>query len=168
MTKKNIVLIGFMGSGKTFTAREISKVLKRKVYSTDVLIEKKEKTKIRNIFASKGEAYFRKQEAKVVSLVSKKKNAVIDCGGGVILNPDNIKNLKKSGVLVYLRTSATWIYKRIKSDKNRPLVNVKNPMARIKYLLNQRRKLYAKADVKVKTDGRAPKEVALEILKLIA
>ena len=168
MKNYNIVLIGFMGSGKTYTARALSKILKLKVFSTDGLIEKKERMPVVRIFEKKGEKYFRRQEAEVVANLAKKKNVIIDCGGGIVLNPLNIKRLRKSGVLIYLKTSPEWIYKRVKLNKKRPLLQVKNPMAKIKAMLKERGPLYAQADAAVNTDAKTPLQVAQEIVSLFS
>ncbi len=167
MLNINIVLIGFMGSGKTLTSRELAKIFKRRTFSTDDLIQKKEKMKIKVIFEKKGEAYFRQQETKAVAQLAKKKNIIIDTGGGIVLNPLNIKRLQKTGILIYLKTSPEWILKRVSLNKKRPLMQVENPMARIKQLLKQRRDLYEKADLTVDTDAKTPKQTAKEIYALL-
>ena len=93
---KNIVLVGFMGAGKSVVAKNLGAILKRHVVSTDAMIVEREKRPITDIFKDSGEAYFRGVEKSVVEEVSKKNNLIVDCGGGVVLNQDNIDNLKKN------------------------------------------------------------------------
>ena len=116
---RNIVLIGFMGSGKTVVSKVLSKKLKMKIKDTDELIEKTTKLKIKEIFAKYGEEYFREIEKKVVSNVSKRKNIIISTGGGIVKNELNIKNLKKNGIVVYLKNSFLTSVKRLKNKKRR-------------------------------------------------
>ncbi len=164
---KNIILIGFMGSGKTVISRELSKRLKIKILDTDILIEKKAGIKIKNIFKKFGEEYFRDLEEKIVKDVSGKKNFIISTGGGIIKRQDNIKYLKKNGIVVYLKNTFETSRKRLKGKKDRPLFNEKNLKAARK-LFFQRLKLYKNAaDIIVKTDNKSIKEVADEIIKKI-
>src|SRR5262245_55691172 len=127
--KKNIVLVGFMGCGKSKVSRLLTEVIGWKRFSTDKIIEKEQGKTIPEIFAESGEAYFRQLEAKTVAKLSDKKRALIDCGGGVVINPTNIKLLKKDGVLFYLKASPECLYENIKVGKVRPLMQVKNPLA---------------------------------------
>jgi shikimate kinase len=164
---RNIVLIGFMGSGKTVVSKVLSKKLKMKIKDTDELIEKKTKLKIKEIFAKYGEEYFREIEKKVVSNVSKRKNIIISTGGGIVKNELNIKNLKKNGIIVYLKNSFLTSVKRLKNKKDRPLFDHQN-LKNTKKLFNLRQKLYKNAaDIIIKTDNKSIKEVAKEIIEKI-
>lgn len=164
---KNIVLIGFMGSGKTVVAKRLSKILKRKIIDTDTLIEKKQKIKIKKIFQLYGEEYFRSLESDVVKFVANQKNKIISTGGGIIKNPQNIKNLKKNGIIVYLKNKFKTSLKRLKYKKDRPLFNVVD-IKRTKQLFNRRLKLYKKAaDIIIKTDEKKIIEVADEIIEKV-
>jgi shikimate kinase len=167
LENKNIAFIGFMGSGKTFTSKELGKILKRKVYSTDNLIEAKERQKIREIFDKKGELYFRHLEKLTVAQVVRNKGVVIDCGGGIILNPLNIERLRQNGILIYLKTSPKWILKRTQDGTDRPLLQTKDPMGKIKELLKKRKSLYEQADITVLTDAKTPAEVAQDVSKIL-
>jgi len=165
---KNIVLIGFMGSGKSSTAQELSRRLNRDTVSTDALIEKKEKRTIHEIFRDSGEPYFRQVEKTVVQEVSKKENHIIDCGGGVVLNEDNVKDLKRQGVIIFLSATPEEIFKRVRNETHRPLLKVENPQARIKEMLDIRLPFYQKAaDQTIVTNGKTPKEVCEDIIRLI-
>ena len=165
MTQKNIVLIGFMGAGKSLVSRRLEVLLKKERVSTDELIEKKEGNPVAEIFERQGEDYFRGLERKTVQEISKKKNLVIDCGGGIVLQEENIRDLKKNGTLFYLKTSPEIVYKRLKTQTNRPLLKVGDPLQRIKELLNQREKFYAQADITIDTDRHTIEDTTQEILK---
>ena len=164
MFRKNIVLIGFMGSGKSMVAKRLAKVLKRDVVSLDDLIEAKESRPIKRIFVESGEAYFRDREKEAVQEVAGKESLVIDCGGGVVLNPRNMAKLKANGILIFLSAAAETIYARVKDTKKRPLLNIKNSKARINELLKERQPLYAQADHTVITDNKTVDEVCREIV----
>ena len=162
---KNIVLIGFMGSGKTVVAKKLSKILKRQIIDTDKIIEQKKKIKIKKIFKLYGENYFRELETKAVKFVSNKKNKIISTGGGVVIRPENVKNLKKNGVIVYLKNKFETSYKRLKNKKDRPLFNIKN-LKKTRKLFNSRLKLYKNAaDIIIETDNKNIDEVANEIIR---
>ncbi|MFA5059798.1 MAG: shikimate kinase [Candidatus Omnitrophota bacterium] len=164
---KNIVLVGFMGAGKSVTAKQLQELSQRSLVSTDELIEKKEGKAISRIFQENGEAYFRDLERKVIEEISRKENLIIDCGGGVILDQGNIDNLKKNGVIFYLKVSPEIIYERIKHETHRPLLKVDNPKIKIKELLEKRQSRYEQADQIIDTSGKTIDQVAGSILKLI-
>ena len=166
-TDRNIVLIGFMGCGKSLTSKKLRKVLNRKVVSTDDLIEKREKRSIKKIFAAEGENYFRKVEKEVVREISKLKGVVVDCGGGVYLDSDNATYLKRNGTVFYLSATPKCIYDNIKIRKNRPLLNVRDPLATIKELLEARKPYYEKADVVIDADYKTIDQIAESIVKVI-
>lgn len=164
---KNIVLIGFMGTGKSVTGKRLAKELKMKFVNTDDIIEEREKRPIAEIFAKSGEPYFRNIEKEVIKEVSAFDNAVIAAGGGAVLNEENIVNLKKNGVVVCLNASPEAVYERTKKYKTRPLLNVPDPVAKIKELMASRSLFYAKADHQIETSGKSVNEVAKEIIKII-
>ncbi|MFC1510076.1 shikimate kinase [Candidatus Omnitrophota bacterium] len=164
MNDRNIVLVGFMGSGKSAVSRQLAELMKREMVSTDALIEKKEGRAITEIFSQSGEAYFRQVEKDVISETVELKGSILDCGGGVILDPDNLVNLKKSGITIYLRTSPDVIYARVKSSTHRPLLAVADPKTKIKEILDARKDLYEQADIIVDTDGKDVKQVCNNII----
>jgi len=110
---KNIVLVGLMGAGKSTVAQILAKKLRKKVFSTDDIIVEREGRPITEIFRDSGEPHFRKVEKVVVAEVAGKKGVIIDCGGGVVLDPENVSNLKKGGIVFYLAASAEVIFARI-------------------------------------------------------
>ncbi|MBU1261367.1 shikimate kinase [bacterium] len=163
---KNIVLIGFMGSGKTSVAKELSRRLNLPYIDSDQRIEAEEKRPISQIFAEDGEGYFRDKEIEAIENLSERRGWIISTGGGVVLNPENIFNLKKNGNIFYLKTTASVIYNRIKDDSTRPLVNVSEPQERIEKLLQIRTRLYEEAaDYIIDTSSLTVDEVVDKIIK---
>jgi len=167
MTDKNIVLTGFMGSGKTAVSRNLAGRTGLKRVSTDDLIVEAEGRSIVAIFRDSGEGYFRKIEKQVVAEVCCLAGVIVDCGGGVILDEDNRRALKSSGTVFFLDASEQEIYQRIKAQTHRPLLNTPDPLAGIHDLLKQRRPLYACADITLLTDGKSVAAVTEEILKVV-
>lgn len=167
MFSKNIVLVGFMGSGKTTISRQIAQHLGCPVCSLDDMIEQEEGASISRIFTEKGEAYFRQVEYRVAQKAAKEKGVVIDCGGGIVLNPDNITVLKKNGIVFFLDADERSVFERVKDQTHRPLLNVPDPLARIKELIGVRRPLYQRAaDHIILTSGDQWKTACDQILKL--
>lgn len=163
---KNIILVGFMGTGKTVTAKKLSKVTGMPCVSSDELIKKQEGCSINEIFKNHGEAYFRKVEKQVIKEISAVSGQIIDAGGGVILDEENRKNLKKNGIIICLSADPEVIYDRIKSGVRRPLVNVLNPKKRIKELLEYRKSFYEKADFHIDTTNLTISEIAERIREI--
>lgn len=141
---RNIVLIGFMGSGKTSVGKRLSIELKREFIDTDDFIEKREGMTINEIFAERGEAEFRRIEKELYRRFSRAKRKIIATGGGVIKNPANIANLKKGGVIIYLKSSPEKIAQNLKYDNTRPILMVSDKEAKIRELLAQREPFYNK------------------------
>lgn len=165
--KKNIVLIGFMGAGKSMIARELGRRLKLPLAMTDELIEAREGMPIHEIFQAKGEAYFREQEAVVIKEVSHRRGIIIDCGGGAVLRKENLQLLKANGIVFYLQATPEVIYGRIKDEKHRPLLKDPDPLGRIKELYRQRLPLYTQADFTIDADNPSIEGPIVEILKRI-
>ena len=164
---QNIVLIGFMGSGKTVVGKTISEKLNLKFVDIDKLIEEEQGRTIPEIFSIFSEDYFRKLEKEMVARVVKEENQVIATGGGVVLNPENMANLCKNGVIIWLAVSPEVVRKRTKQDGSRPLLQVSYPEKTIKELLNFRDPLYAQADFKVETSNLTVEKVVKEVLNFL-
>ncbi|MCK4993677.1 MAG: shikimate kinase [Candidatus Omnitrophica bacterium] len=164
---KNIALVGFMGTGKTTIAVLLASKLHASYVDLDEKIEEKEGMRIVDIFSHKGEAYFRKAEKDIVAEITLQEGKIIACGGGVVLDEDNIKNLKKNGVIICLEATPEVILKRTENYKHRPLLNVDDPKSKIEDMLEKRKSYYAKADYSIDTSKLSAQQVADEILSWI-
>ena len=162
---RNIILVGFMGTGKSAVAREVAKRRGARYCSTDELIEEREGMKIAEIFAKKGEAYFRGVEVSVVGEVSREAGLVIDAGGGIMTRDENVAALKESGTLISLTARVDVIHGRTKGRTHRPLLNVPDPRAKIEELLAARASYYAKADHAIDTSDLTISQVADKVLE---
>lgn len=162
MKEKNLVLTGFMGSGKTSVGVKLSYRLKIPVDDTDKLIERREGRKISDIFAQSGEAYFREKETELLHELAEKQQGprIYSVGGGTPVNPVNKKLLKQLGMVVWLRIRPETVYQRLKDDTARPLLQCENPLERIRDLLETRREAYAScADIIVDVDDMEMEEI---------
>jgi len=151
--KTSIALIGFMGTGKTAVGKALAEKLGKGFVELDPLIEQKAEKTIPEIFKQDGEIAFRELEMEVTKEVSKGKNLVIACGGGVVLNKINIDRLRKESIIVYLSASPRVILKRTSNDaEERPLLEVANPTLTIRELLRFRKPFYERAaDITINT-----------------
>jgi shikimate kinase len=159
----NIYLVGFMGTGKTAVGGCLAKKKRWRFLDLDELIELREKRTINDIFANNDEAYFRRLERNLLKEVSKEKKFVIACGGGIVLNEDNIKVMRQTGKIICLNASVDAILKRTSKDSQRPLLNVADQKQRIETLLKFRRPFYEKADFSIDTSRLNVKEVVKKI-----
>jgi len=163
---KNIILVGFMGSGKTTIAIELSHRLKMHYVSTDGMIEKKENATINELFTKKGEEYFRSAETVCLKEALSLENVVIDTGGGAVLRDENWANMKERGITICLAADEDMIMARTKKYKHRPLLNVEDPKQKIRSLLAKRAPFYAKADHCVDTGKLTVKQVVDKIIEI--
>jgi len=153
MVKKNIVLIGFMGTGKTTICRLLAERLQRRFVDIDDLIEKRAGKPIAQIFKEEREARFRELEVKVIRDAAKMEGGIISCGGGAVINRINAERLKKNAVVVLLVASPETILERALNGK-RPLLNGDNRVERIELLLEERDRFYREvADYQIDTTG---------------
>ncbi len=164
---KNIYLVGFMGTGKSSVGRKLAKKISAKFLDLDHFIEKKYGRTIKDIFAKNGEFYFRTLEKEAVEEVSKSESLVVACGGGVVVDEENMQNLKNSGIIVCLNSRPDVILRRCKGHAHRPLLNVPNPQERIKELLAFRAAFYAQADFSIETSDLSVEETVEEIYQKI-
>ena len=160
MHNKNIVLIGFMGTGKSSVGKVLAKRLNRTCVDIDQRIEEEQKKKIADIFEKEGEAHFRHLEKEMVRRVCADTNLVITAGGGAVLDSENMETFKKNGLVVSLEATAETIYQRVKDSKHRPLLKGGDVMGEIRRLLESRKPFYAKANMTFKTDGKSAVQVA--------
>ncbi len=162
-SRKNIVFLGMMGSGKTSIGSLISKKLKLKFYDIDHLIEKELKLKISEIFKTKGEKFFRDFEEKITLNILKKKKIVISLGGGAFMNRNIRDEVLKSHFSFWLKTDAEIIFNRIKNNSKRPIA-VKLSKNDLINLLKKRSKFYSKAMYSINCDNLSKNEILNKIL----
>ncbi|WMJ88712.1 shikimate kinase [Anaerocolumna sp. MB42-C2] len=162
----NLILIGFMGCGKTSVGLQLAKQLNFKFCDTDQIIEEKAKDTINHIFESKGEEYFRQLETETIKeLKGRLKATVLSVGGGLPIQTGNEKLIRDLGQVIYLKTSKDTILKRLSGDTTRPLL-AGDQEKRIETLLSFRAPIYeAAAHLTVTTDGRMFGDIIDEIIK---
>jgi shikimate kinase len=165
--KTSVALIGFMGTGKTVVGRSLAARLGNEFVETDALIEAKAGKSIPEIFRQDGETGFREIEIEVTREIAGKKNAVIACGGGIVLNTINIDRLRQECVIVRLTASPEVILKRTSSDKDgRPLLAVADRRRQIEELLKFRRPYYERsADITINTSRLGVESVVGRIIE---
>jgi shikimate kinase len=164
---KNIILTGFMGTGKTAVGRELSRLLNMNLIDVDTEIEKSQRMTINEIFKQFGEPKFREIETEMIRKLSKQKDVIISTGGGAVLRQENMDVLRKQGVIICLMASPETILKRTSRNTNRPLLQVEDPFGKIQELLNFRKPFYEKADIIINTEGKTPLQIAEEIIDKI-
>ncbi len=161
----NVILIGFMGCGKSTVGLRLSYRLRRTIIDTDKEIEKEEQRTISDIFATDGETYFRDRETACLrKLTGSANNQIISVGGGLPLREENRELLHELGQVIYLRAKGETIYERVKGDTTRPLLQVDDPLKKIGALLDERDPYYkAAADVVIAVDGKSFEQILNEI-----
>lgn len=170
MGENNIILVGFMGSGKTTIGRKLAKkLIKYRFIDMDDEIEKKTGMKISFIFERFGEKEFRTIESNLCKELSNISSCVIATGGGVIKNQKNMELLKTNGgVIIYLKATPEHIYRNIKNDVSRPLLQCDDKLGKINKLLDERKTLYeSQCDITVDVSGLNAKEAAEMIISAI-
>ena len=164
----NLFLIGFMGSGKSTIAAELSRMLHRPVLEMDEEIEKREGMSIPAIFSEHGEAYLRQLETDLLKETSALGGFLVSCGGGAAMREENVRVMKKSGIIVLLTALPETILERVADDENRPLLKGRKNTADIEALIEKRRPAYeAAANYQVATDQKTSAEIAGEILGIL-
>ena len=161
----NIVLIGFMGSGKSTISDYLSTVFDMKLVEMDQVIAEKEEMSIPDIFATYGEEYFRNLETNLLKELQTGRNCIISCGGGVALRQENVVEMKKNGRVVLLTASPETIFERVKDSNDRPILDGNKNVEFIAGLMEQRREKYeAAADVVVQTDNKTILQICEELI----
>jgi shikimate kinase len=161
---KNIVLTGFMGSGKTAVGKELAHILGMKLIDVDTEIEKSEQITINEIFSQFGEPRFREIETAMIRKIAAGKNLIISTGGGAVLKQENMDTLHENGVIVCLMASPETILTRTSTSDDRPLLKVENPLEKINQLLTFRKSFYEMADIMIDTENKTPLQIAEEII----
>jgi shikimate kinase len=164
LTKRNIFLIGPMGSGKTAVGRHLARLFQYTFHDSDADIEAKTGVDIAFIFEKEGEAGFRLRERESIERLTGLESIVLATGGGAVIDPVNREALSQRGAVVYLATSVNQQIERTRHARHRPLLHDTDPEKKLKELMEHRAALYAEiADVTVTTDGRRVQIVAEEI-----
>ena len=163
--KKNLVLLGMMGSGKSTIGYLLSKNLNLEFYDIDSIIEKQDGRKIAEIFNTEGEDFFRKLEEKVSIKILKLKNKVISLGGGSFLNENIRKEVLSNNVSFWLNWKDNTLINRIKRNNKRPIINNSNENE-IKKLISKRLKIYSMADFKINCEKFTKNEITRKILDI--
>lgn len=162
---KNVVLVGFMGTGKSAVGRIVAKRMGREFVDLDEEIVKGNGMSINEIFEKYGEGRFRDLESKKIGEFSSKEDLVIGTGGGALIRKENVENLKKNGVLICLTASPREILRRVGGHTHRPLLNVEDKVGEIERRLTERRKFYGHAHVSIDTDRGEKEAIASEVIE---
>ena len=166
---KNILLIGFMGAGKSTVSAKLSELLAMEIMEMDAYIQKKEGMSIKDIFATNGEEYFRNCESNTLIVLRERKHMVVSCGGGVPLREKNVELMKNSGYVVWLTATPEAIYERVKDSTERPLLNGNMNVPFIQNLMESRREKYERAaDIVIDTTGKKIESICDELLQKLS
>lgn len=164
----NIMLIGFMGTGKSTIAGKLKEMLNIEQIEMDTLIAEEAGMSIPDIFEKYGEAHFRDLETEMLRKFQDKKPVVVSCGGGAVLRDENIEIMKGQGKIVLLTATPETVFERVHHSTNRPVLNGNMNVEYIKELMEKRRERYElAADIAVATDGKSAEEICQEILDCV-
>lgn len=166
----SIILIGYMGCGKSTIGKRLSTKMNKPFIDTDQYIEEKQNCPISEIFNKHGEQFFRELETQCLKeLIEKKCGYIVAVGGGLPMKEENRVLLKQLGTVIYLAASPQTIYKRVQNDTKRPLLQVKNPKERIMQMLNVRVPIYEEsADILISVNNKKIRRIIREIEEEIA
>ena len=164
--RKNLVLLGMMGVGKSTLGKIVAKKLNLEFIDTDAKIEEKWLMEISTIFKKKGEKFFRLEEEKEVLKSLKKNNCVIALGGGAFVNKTVRNNILKNAVSIWLDSNLEILNKRTKWNNKRPLINIKNRKGKLIQLYNQRKNIYKLAKYRVNCDNLSIMNIAKKIINI--
>ena len=165
MTAKNIILVGFMGTGKSTVAVELVKRGNHRLLDLDAEIERQSGLSIREIFRQHGESFFRDLETSSLAELCFQNGLVVATGGGIVCRPENRELLRSIGFVVYLRATFPELQKRLRSSTDRPLIKEDPDWHALEVLFQSRSPFYETADFIVDTDNKNPKILASEILQ---
>ncbi|MEA3363953.1 MAG: shikimate kinase [Thermodesulfobacteriota bacterium] len=166
MSQANIILTGFMGTGKTTLGRLLAERIGYEFIDTDALIEEQIGQTITELFQTQGEAAFRKLESELVEQLAQKEGLVIATGGGLVLNPKNVAVLSKTGQIICLTARPEEILARVSKQQDvRPLLQEKDPQAKIIELLEQRDSVYQQFP-QLSTSEHSQEELIKQLVKL--
>lgn len=160
----NIVLTGFMGTGKSTVGRRVAEALKVPFFDVDDTITRQAGRSIAELFRIKGEAAFRALESATIQELAMQEKAVIATGGGSLMNPKNREFLERNGILVCLTARPGTLLERLKDDLTRPLLDGENMAQRVDRLMQERQAVYAMCPIQVPTDDRTIEQVAQDVV----
>lgn len=161
----NILLIGFMGTGKTTVSWALKHITGLEEVDMDSYIESKEEMPVSDIFSVYGEDYFRKKETEALKEIQTQNGKIVSCGGGVVIKDENVKLMKNGGITVLLTATAETVYKRVRHSLTRPLLNGNMNVEHIEELMSRRKDMYMDAaDITIATDGKSIADICAEIL----
>ncbi len=164
--KSNIVLVGFMGTGKTAVGKRLAAILNKKFYDTDHEIEKVTGLNIQQILRKHGEKRFQSEEDLAIKRLARKENSVIAIGGGVVLDSENTKFLTENGIIICLTAEPEVVYERVKRRNSRPLLKKVTTYDSITEMMVQRDDLNKYADFHVDTSNLEFQEIIEQIIKI--
>ncbi|MCG7897227.1 MAG: shikimate kinase AroK [Candidatus Thiodiazotropha lotti] len=168
MHVQNLFLIGPMGAGKTTVGRQLAEQFRKEFIDSDLEIQRRTGVDIPTIFEFEGEQGFRQREQEVIDELTQRDEVVLATGGGAVINEQNRKALSSRGLVIYLHCTVDQQYERTHRDKNRPLLQTDDPMAKLKSLMAERDPLYRQtADLLISTEGRNTQAVVQDIRKQI-
>ena len=165
MNSKNIVLVGFMGTGKTTVGRILARRLERELVDTDEWIEQHSGRVISEIFETDGEAFFRGLEREAVCALAGKTDLIITGGGGIVLDPENVADFQRGGLLVCLKADPDEVLRRVEAQSHRPLLEQGDKRDRILKLLETRKPVYDAIACSVDTTGLDEEQVADAVME---
>lgn len=165
-SRDNIFLIGPMGSGKTTIGKRVARRLGMQFVDCDLALEEQTGAPISLIFDIEGEAGFRRREKNMLESLAASRNALVATGGGIVLDPDNRRLMRASGLVVYLRTSVDQQLRRLSRDRQRPLLQAPDRRQRLEALARERNPVYqAAAHLVVDSADRSPRYMARVLLR---
>lgn len=163
--KKNIIITGFMGTGKTTVGQRVAQELGWQFFDLDHLIEEKEEMTISEIFQKKGESYFRLQEGKLFKAICPLPKTVIATGGGTLIYPDNHKLAQENGIVFCLSANPIKIAQRLQGCQSRPLLKNNSLESNLNELLKAREPIYKSLSNQIDTSSLTPEQVTKIILE---
>lgn len=162
----NLYLVGFMGTGKTTVGRAIAYRLGARLLDVDAEIERRQGKPISEIFADQGEPAFRALERAFIETGHDPQGCVVACGGGLVTQPGMLELLKSKGVVICLHASLETILDRTRHSKNRPLLNVEDPLSRMREIYAAREPIYRKAGTLLLTDNRTLPDIIAHTMRV--
>ncbi len=163
--KRNIILCGFMATGKSSVGRRLAEIVHYDFLDLDMAIEAEAGMSISEIFASRGEPEFRALESHMVERIAKKTGCVIAAGGGTIVDPQNLARLRQIGIVITLTADVQTILQRVGEGDDRPMLWEGDREKRIRTLLQKREQAYSKADIVLDTSSLSIEEVAQQLVE---